>query len=65
MQQKELLDLDSEDLGRIPVLPLLTSVTLVKLLKFYDPLLFFNYKVEKKIQGVSIYEMKGKGEQIF
>ena len=64
MQQKELLDLDSEDLGRIPVLPLLTSVTLVKLLKFYD-LLFFNYKVEKKIQGVSIHEMKGKGEQIF
>lgn len=38
---------------------------LVKVLKFYDPLLFFDYKVETKIQGVSVYEMKGKVKQIF
>lgn len=37
VQQKELLDLDSENVGRVPALPHFSSVTLGKLLKFYDP----------------------------
>ena len=57
---EELLDLDSEDLGRIPALPCLNSVTLVKLLKFYDSPLIFHCKVETKIQGVSIKGNEGE-----